>query len=144
MLLSDAFVAVTVTVRLAITTACFMCLHENCVGCASGGVKRKKNIPSYQLKWLAIVSHLGILSCEWFLLYSHQKRHLCFILLIMKEFSGRLGASSTWFPGLSISFSNDYPVSGARIVPGRWENPRFFHVSWHNYVGAWKRLSLWW
>ena len=45
MLLSDAFVAVTVTVRLAITTACFMYLHENCVGCGSGGVKRKKKHP---------------------------------------------------------------------------------------------------
>ena len=41
MFISDAFVDVTVTVRLAITTACFMCLHENCVGCGSGGVKRK-------------------------------------------------------------------------------------------------------
>lgn len=147
MLISDVFVAVTVTVRLAITTACFtcMCLHENCVGCGSGGVKRK-NIPTYQLKWLASVSHWGTLCWEWFVLYSHQKTRVCFILLITKEFSGRLGASNTWFPGLSISFSNDYPVSGSRIVPGRCENmpPRVFHVSWHNYVGVWKRLSFLW
>jgi len=43
MFLSDPFVAVTVTVRLAITTACFMCLHENCVGCGSGGSEKKKH-----------------------------------------------------------------------------------------------------